>query len=782
MCSHHPSQNYTHRRLYSCPVERKAFKTEKTLEMAEEHAHCMSCVNQRCLFRPQPGVSCDLTGCPLVCGAVFHSCKAEEHHLLCPLLRVPCLNSAYGCPATMARNQMSPHLEVCPAGVVCCTMEWNRWPVSCTDYSSYERLSRGVEEEEQLDMALALQDQRTLLESLRLIAIAPTVQRGSLGPATKIARLMEPGSSASTELRAATARERIANGINGLNEQHYSKLYEATLETARSLATALELVSGANSSDSRAEGLRAEAALQAGGLDRPVRRQSGQTEDEATEEETSLLTNGCLEIVAQKDTVASQDVVMSPLYDSKEPAQRNLGGALEAVSGANSSGSRAEGVRAEATLQGSRLDGAMQLQNGRTAHEAVEEETSLLTNNCLETVAQKDLVASQDVVCPPLRAHVVLQETGLVLENHKPQEWMLPRSQTPFSQCQWETKTDDKAVDTSDLEQDDDPVRLGEMDPITAALIFCLEESRDCRRISDPLHVDGDRVHLGTQTFPFPAAILVTNTRVGDVASASACDHGALQNSSSLRLGYVQEHLEFAGVPHHYCLPNNARYQHTFPFVCAQSFRRDEFSSHFTNVHGDIHAGLNGWMEYRCPLAFYGCTFSQRRFYPTAPGAKVVHDSHLRAFGVQPHPGAKLSCDSQSDQFSGMPNEILWHIAGFLDSFSLCQLSLVSRTLREVCASLLQTRGIVELRWEKRQCSGDHKTASWQVKHKVWRFSTAFSPVLTWGFTDIPSMSNHLKKCQYNTMEHRTEPVPLPAMCPPQNGCCLRRALRHVST
>lgn len=187
-------------------------------------------------------------------------------------------------------------------------------------------------------------------------------------------------------------------------------------------------------------------------------------------------------------------------------------------------------------------------------------------------------------------------------------------------------------------------------------------------------------------------------------------------------------------------------------------------------------------MEQRCPLAYYGCTFSQRRFYPSAKGAKVVHDRHLRSFGVQLCPKVNLPSDSQLDQFSGLPIEILWHITGFLDSFSLCQLSLVSRTMREVCASLLQTRGIVEVQWEQRQRPGSHGTVSWQIKNTVWRFSTAFSPVASWGFTDVPSMSVHLKKCQFNVVEHKTEPIPLPAMCTARDGLSLRRVLRHVNT
>ncbi|KAM7395351.1 hypothetical protein PAMA_006894 [Pampus argenteus] len=757
--------------------------------MEEDHVHCMSCVNQRCMVRLQPGISCDLITCPLVCGAVFHSCKVNEHYLLCPLLRVPCLNSGYGCPVTMVRNQMYAHLEVCPAGVVCCTMEWNRWPISCLDYTSYESLSRGVEEVEQLDMALALQDQRTLLESLKVIAMAPTAEREPLAPVSKVNRTTDstllasvpeasaielPSQSSSLcppqPAQPGSAKERIVSGINGLNEEHFSKLYEATLETARSLAVALDFVSSASSSDSNTRHVNTEAAKQ----------------------DSRLISN------SNADLQNGLEDKMVDGFNMREDEQSVCSSCLSG-NGAQKGTSRKIPNTTTGLLSGA-------------------------TEACVETACPVNVQdymnagASQEPVTPPMSSpmhvsqgvaqrasHVVLEDRGLVLlENHGSEQkfhnYQFFRSQ---GQCSLpngrirlipdrslyrkQPKMEDKAVDTSDLEQDDDPMGLGEIDLITAALLFCLEESRECRRISDTVYVDGYCVDFGTQTFTFPAAILVTNTRVGDMASASACDHAAPQLSypspfRTLRLGLVLEALEVEAVPHNRYLPPNPRYQHMFPFVCGQSFRRDQFSSHFTNVHGDIHAGLNGWMEHRCPLAYYGCTFSQRRFYPSTQGARLVHDRHLRSFGVQPHPRGTIPSDTQSDQFSGLPIEILWHIAGFLDSFSLCQLSLVSRTMREVCASLLQTRGIVELQWERRQCHGAHGTVSWQIKNKVWRFSTAFSPVLSWGFTDLPSMSNHLKKCHFNTVEHKTEPVPLPAMCTARDGYSLRRVLRHINT
>lgn len=328
-------------------------------------------------------------------------------------------------------------------------------------------------------------------------------------------------------------------------------------------------------------------------------------------------------------------------------------------------------------------------------------------------------------------------------------------------------KMEDKAVDTSDLEVADDPMGLHGIDLITAALLFCLGDSPGGRGISDSRFVDGYHMDFGTQTFSFPSAILATNTMVGDIASASACDHASPQLSNpspfhTLRLDLVLE-----------CV---ARYQtkqrSMFTFVCGQLFRRDEFSSHFKNVHGDIHAGLNGWMEQRCPLAYYGCTYSQRRFCPSVQGFRIIHDRHLGSFGVQPglplktgdnHPRRSYKFGSQSDQFSSLPFEVLQHVASFLDSFSLCQLSRVSRTMRDVCASLLQMRGMVVLLWDKKH-RADGST-SWQITDKVWRFSTAFGTVNEWKFADIASMADHLKKCKFNTISRREEAIPLPCMC-----------------
>lgn len=698
--------------------------------MEEEHTHCGACFNMRCRVPPEPGLSCEVVACPLLCGAVFHSCKSEEHQLLCSQLKVPCFNSGYGCPVSVIRYQMSAHLEVCPAGVVCCTMEWNRWPISCLNYMSYESLSHATDEVEQLDMALALQDQRTLLDSLKAITMLNTAKKES--PVSVVKENM--AMTAESEKTATSSSEKIAKGINGMNEEHYSKLYQATVETARSLAAALEFVSNASN--------------------------------------TEYVNNGAVEqeIITNSKGIKNKIPIVSNVLCTRS-AEPNICSNLPVQNETDLILSTAEGKTSKGPDR--HMDTACSSDLQSNAH---------ALQDVLATDGNKDKSPSTHVIGP-------LENHGL---NFYRKQLLMTQGQSsiPFDQIclrpvTQRTEMADKAVDTSDLEQPEDPMGIGDIDLITATLFFCLEESRDHRRISDTVYIKGYRVDFGTQTFTCPAALLATNTRVGEMASASACDHAAPQlfyphSSNTLRLSLDVEALGSDIAAYNRFLPSNSRPQHTFPFVCGQSFRRDQFSSHFTNVHGDIHAGLNGWMEYRCPLAYYGCSFSQRRFYPANAQAKVIHDRHLKSFGIQPCPQLpKPPSASQSLQFSELPTEILWHITGFLDSFSLCQLSQVSRKMRTLCASLLQSRGIVELRWERCLCPNS-LAVSWQVKTKVWRFSTAFHPVSSWGFTDVPSMSNHLKKCTFNTVEHKTDPVPLTAMCHKPEGEPLRFTLRHI--
>ncbi|KAM6987575.1 F-box only protein 40-like [Tautogolabrus adspersus] len=204
--------------------------------------------------------------------------------------------------------------------------------------------------------------------------------------------------------------------------------------------------------------------------------------------------------------------------------------------------------------------------------------------------------------------------------------------------------------------------------------------------------------------------------------------------------------------------------------MCGHFFRRDEFRSHFRNVHLDIQASVSGWFQQRCPLAYLGCTFTQPRFHPSGHPATIRFCQDVSAFVLQPDVPSSLCAGAETcsplrnakqnlDPLSSLPLEILQHVAAYLDSFTLVQLSKVSRLMREVCATLLQERGMISLKWEKKTYS--HGGSSWKCRKKVWEFSSLFSSVDRWSFRDTPSMSEHLKSCSFYQRDERSEPVAL---------------------
>ncbi|XP_045065037.1 F-box only protein 30-like [Coregonus clupeaformis] len=773
--------------------------------MEELHAHCLNCVNRRCMIRPETGMSCDLIRCPLVCGAVFHSCKVEEHHLLCLFERVPCLNTGFGCPFTIPRIKMAEHLETCPASVVCCTMEWNRWPVSYSDRKSYEHLS-DVEVVEQLDMALALQDQRMLLESLRVTTNTSEKEYNKPAEETRdkmadvVSGVPETARSNGTvEMDEAAA---LTNGVVEMDDDYasYSEVHKinlaATLAVLRS-AKDIDLIN-----------VNVEKSGERNGVLHRGEDSDGDDDDDDlknVEVKTSDTESGCELGAVGGVAVDRQGDDESYWIESSEEVEKDhvmglaeVGGPPPLSNGFNHTGDDQNHLGQREWMVLSRSPPRRSEVNRFSDFRPV---MPYLSMPNIEPSGPHPpplpIHLPLPMPLPNLEPYNVLQHLPLEIEDswleRKLQNLQVLRGMSVFTfngrralmsdPCLFRAKTEDRSVDTSDLEVTDDPLGLHGIDLITAALLFCLGDSPGGRSISDSRFVDGYRIDFGTQTFSFPSAILATNTMVGDIASASACDHASPQLSNpspfhSLRLDLVLE-----------CV---ARYQTKrrtmFTFVCGQLFRRDEFSSHFKNVHGDIHAGLNGWLEHRCPLAYYGCTYSQRRLCPSVQGSRIIHDRHLGSFGVQPDmppqygdktlPRNACRFGSTCDHLSSLPFEVLQYVASFLDGFSLCQLSRVSRTMRDVCASLLQSRGMVVLLWENtRRPDG---SSSWQIRNKVWRFSTAFGTVNEWKFANIANMADHLKKCKFNSITCRDEAIPLPCMCLSRELTKEGRSLRSV--
>ena len=211
-----------------------------------------------------------------------------------------------------------------------------------------------------------------------------------------------------------------------------------------------------------------------------------------------------------------------------------------------------------------------------------------------------------------------------------------------------------------------------------------------------------------------------------------------LKLSKSLALNQVME-----------CLPRYEKKSHSiYSFMCNNLLRRDQFQSHFQNVHCEIYSNLNGWLEEKCPYAQYGCDYSLYRFYPDFSNS-ILYDNARSCIAVRPQSfdhfkSSETDCNKHSNLLY-LPPEVLEHILNFLDSYSLGQFSETCYYIKSLCNSFLKKRGIVIKNWEKfKRIDG---STSWQMTGEKWLYSNAFTEIQKWSFSKHPFMSNHVFNC-----------------------------------
>ena len=557
--------------------------------------------------------------------------------MLCPFEEVPCLNAGNGCPFSMRRHRLAKHLETCPASVVTCSLDWNRWPAEESDGGVfYKNLLQGSKVDEQLDLSMAVRDQALLFRSLKMEALFP--------------ELMEREEKAFSE--------EVEGAVGG------------------------EVVTGMAS------------AGRAGSLEHGT----GDPKGELTQEECDVIAKN-RDVVAV-ESYTSWEAIFSKEFRGCQQAAKNLENGLKASDGKDQKALTS--IRA----------GIQEL-----ATERQERETITSVN-----VTKSGLAPWQDGVLERLRKEVNVAEYNMYLAHHgsmlirfgqlaacTPREkdfvygglepvevetirtFNIPTSykakRSHLSDPSTRAKREDRWVNTSDRvtsEEADGP----EKDEVEMTLLCSLEKELKGHTISESTGTDGLFVDVGTQTYNFPSAPFKADASLADIAARKAPGlHVQIQSECVTR--------------------RHNKSSSAFTFVCGQFFRRDEFPSHFRNTHSDIQSCLSGWFEQRCPLAYLGCTYSQKRFRPSAHRATVTYDRNVSAFNLRPDVPALLSEDptrnpaQNAESLSSLPVEILQHISRFLDCFSLSQLARVSKLLRNVCASLLQQRGTVSLQWEK---------------------------------------------------------------------------------
>ncbi|XP_041807948.1 F-box only protein 40-like [Chelmon rostratus] len=691
-----------------------------------QHIHCDSCYSRRCRARVEVSVCCAVVPCRLHCGALFHLCKEEDHLLLCPNVRVPCLNAEYGCPVHLPRSSQAAHLQVCPASVVCCSMEWNRWPAndahSHPNTQLHENLLREREQGGCLDLAMALKDQDLIFHSMKMRKLFPELIQSVEEEEKEEERREEERRK---EKQRKAAESAAAKEAKGHTWKSFSMFHPNTPdEKEDDDEDEDEDADEDEDEDENGDGVVYERALT-------------QEEREALARASGVNAD-LLENYNAWERMFSME--MSGCRETEEAAAAGRGRGL----------AKGRGKGLGTLTEEDAADSCM----GATASNACKQGSSACiafstpSSSCLAGNLKKKFVYGH---VEPMK--IITVRTFKVPTSFAARQ---SRIRNPGFY-----RRESQAVDTSDL-----GVVLEEMpvwDEVQASLLCSLEKEQRGHLIAESICTDGLLQDEGTQTYSFLSAPFRRNTSLADLTAAKPLEL------------HLQLQVESVTSRHH-------KATSAFTFVCGHTFQRREYGKHYKNIHSDIQMGVNGWFEQRCPLAYLGCTFSQKRMQPSTHEANVAYNEDLGCFSLHPTISVSLGDASRpprssadfstaqrkrrgragggEDSLSSLPYEVLCHMASFLDSLSLSQLALVSRLMRQVCSSLLQDRGMVTLRWERKTYS--HGGAKWRVKQRVWQFSTLFSPVDTWCFQDVPSMSEHLKVCPYYETESRTEKVHLP--------------------
>ncbi|KAG5284427.1 hypothetical protein AALO_G00026620 [Alosa alosa] len=650
----------------------------RNFKASKLHAHCESCYSRRCRAPVEISVSCVIISCRALCGATFHLCKEEEHTLLCPNEKVPCLNAQFGCPFRMCRSKQAKHLEVCPASVICCSMEWNRWPLEDIQNDFYINLLKDDKEGEALDLSMAIRDQRYLCNRIKMKSLFPELVEEDDEP-------LPP-----EEEEGAVGGKPYSNGaeVNGGSDYPFGK--------GPTPATQKE-----NIQEEKV------AAAEERTLDRD--------KYDRYEMMFSMERGGC-----KQASIQNQDDKTVSKGSSKESEQNAVGGS---VGHAPWQRGVLERVGQDMTAQEYNMyivhNGRMLISFGQMAA-------------C--TPREKDFVYGNLEPIPVM-----------TLYNYKPPISYRGKRihKKDYSKI---PDTEHKYTDTSDLGLSEEDIHV--TDEMYATLLCCAEKEVRGHKICETVGIDGNFVDIATQTYSYPTAPFQPDTSLADITA-----------DKELKL-YVQTVTESITSRHDTT-------SCTFTFRCGHPFRRDEYPYHYKNVHADIQFSLEGWFEQRCPLAYLGCTYVRKNICPLAQKATISYHQNLSTFSLKPQvcgpvittgePGPPQAKQAKyEDSLGNLPYEVLCHIASFLDCFTLSQLALVSQLFRDVCATHLQERGMVSLKWRKKSYS--HGGSRWKCS-KVWEFSNLFSKVDRWCLGDEPSMSDHLKVCPFYQREMKTERI-----------------------
>ncbi|XP_059206874.1 F-box only protein 40-like [Centropristis striata] len=617
-----------------------------------QHVHCDSCYSRRCRARVEVSVCCALTSCRLLCGAVYHLCKEEDHLLLCPNVRVPCLNAGYGCPLQLPRSSQAAHLHVCPASVVCCSMEWLRWPTDETYPHGEIALLEKVQEEsygqeEPLDLAMTLVDQKELYDRLKMKPLFPELME-------------EQEEEEEEEIKEEKKEETAVGGFsNGVTEED---------KGPNTFAPAENIVE--------------------------------EEEPPPSNQKINIEKYNLFEMMFSMERGAcavAEANLNKPQEKPAEPVKENKPKKDEPAADTNKTG---QAPWQEGVLERLGQELTPQEYNMYMVHHG----RMLITFGKIKacTPREDDFVYGSLEPIPVQTLHSFKIPDSYHYSDRRIHQYDTTRA-----------PSEPRGVDTSDLEVNEEEWFS---DEAAATLLGYADKEVRGHKISELNPADGMFIDEGTQTFAFRAAPFQTKATLGEVTAdrplklrlqlqservsarhnRASCVFSFLCGHSFLRREFA---THFRNVHSDIQTGLSGWFEERCPLSylgCTYSRRRFQPSTHKATVYYNKQLrifNLRPTLEVSQPPRHSDSPFSSS-------------SSAQRKRGGRGKGG--------EDPLSSLPYEVLCHMASFLDSLSLSQLALVSRLMRQVCSSLLQERGMVSLRWER--SSKEHGGAKWTAK------------------------------------------------------------------
>ncbi|XP_053702479.1 F-box only protein 40-like [Synchiropus splendidus] len=434
-----------------------------------QHVHCDTCFSRRCRAQVEMSVCCAVVSCRLLCGAVFHQCKEEDHLLLCPNVRVPCLNAEYGCPLHLARSSRAAHLQECPASVVSCSMEWNRWPAndahSHPNTDLHENLLSDREAGGCLDLDMALKDQDRLFHSLKMKKLFPELVL-----------------SISEEEKEEERQEREKKRLAAIQREAAAR---AAVEETKGQWESFNIFA------------------------------MSQPEEEKEEEEEVPLDQELTQ--EEREAIARGDGVSEQLLENYNAWERmfsmEMGGCREAKGSAEAGGARVTKAKGLGVLMEEEAEGATCTQlNGEcsSSHSS--------SSTCTMNLPKKKFEYGR---LEPMKITAV--RTFKVPTSFAAKHG---RIRNPGFY-----KRESKAVDTSDLEVRDEDMPI--WDEVQASLLCSLEKEQRGHLIAESVCTDGLLQDEGTQTYAFLTAPFRRNTSLAHLNASKPLElHLQLQVES----------------------------------------------------------------------------------------------------------------------------------------------------------------------------------------------------------------------------------------------------------